>query len=42
MMAGSQGHQPGKAYKRNFNKRPTGRFRIAMKRGKQSRSKSRG
>lgn len=35
-------HQPGGGYKRNFNKRPTGRFKISMKRGKSSRSKSRG
>jgi hypothetical protein len=34
--------QPGGAYKRNFNKPPTGRFKIRMKRGTSSRSKSRG
>lgn len=33
---------PGDAYKRNFNRNPTGRFKISMKRGKSSRSKSRG
>jgi hypothetical protein len=31
---------PGGAYKRNFNRNPTGRYRIAMKRGHGSRSKS--
>lgn len=34
--------QPGGGYKRNFNKSPRGKFRISMKRGKTSRSKSRG
>lgn len=33
-------HQPGHAYKRNFNKAPTGRFNVRMKRAKTSRSKS--
>ena len=32
---------PGGAYKRDFNKKPTGRFNIRMKRGTGSRSKSR-
>jgi hypothetical protein len=36
------GHQPGHAYKRNFNHSPTGRFGVRMTRGKGSRSKSRG
>ena len=34
------GHQPGHAYKRNFNAAPRGKFNIRMKRGKASRSKS--
>lgn len=34
--------QPGGAYKRNFNKGSAGRFKLRMKRGKTSRSKSRG
>jgi hypothetical protein len=34
------GHQPGHAYKRNFNKPPTGRAKIRMGRAKSSRSKS--
>lgn len=34
--------EPGGGYKRNFNRNPTGRFKVGMKRGKQSRSKSRG
>jgi len=33
---------PGGGYKRDFNKSPTGRFNIRMKRGSSSRSKSRG
>lgn len=33
---------PGGAYKRNFNKGATGRFKLRMKRGAASRSKSRG
>jgi hypothetical protein len=37
----SGGHQPGPAYKRNFNRNPTGRFGVHMRRGKGSRSKSR-
>lgn len=36
----SGGHQPGHAYKRNFNHGPSGRFNIRMKRGGASRSKS--
>lgn len=31
---------PGGAYKRNFNRNPRGRLKLAMKRGKGSRSKS--
>lgn len=35
--------EPGGAYKRNFNRNPTGRFGVRLKsRGKSSRSKSRG
>lgn len=34
--------KPGGAYKRNFNKPPTGKFKVRMKRGSTSRSKSRG
>lgn len=33
---------PGGGYKRNFNKPPTGRFKVRVKRGKTPRSKSRG
>jgi hypothetical protein len=33
---------PGGAYKRNFNRNPSGKLKMAMKRGKMSRSKSRG
>lgn len=33
---------PGGGYKRNFNKSPTGRYKISVKRGRRSRSKSRG
>ena len=36
----SGGHQPGHAYKRNFNRNPSGRYGIRMARGKGSRSKS--
>lgn len=36
----SGGHQPGHAFKRNFNRPPTGRFGLRMKRGHGSRSKS--
>jgi hypothetical protein len=36
------GHQPGHGYKRNFNKSPSGRMGIRMKRPATSRSKSRG
>lgn len=32
---------PGGAYKRDFNKKPAGRFNIRMGRAKHSRSKSR-
>jgi hypothetical protein len=35
-------HQPGHAYKKNFNKAPSGRLKIGMKRAHKSRSKSRG
>jgi hypothetical protein len=31
---------PGGAYKKNFNRNPSGKFNIRMKRGKMSRSKS--
>jgi hypothetical protein len=31
---------PGGGYKRNFNRNPTGRFQIKMRRGSGSRSKS--
>ena len=34
------GHQPGHAYKRNYNHGPKGRFGVRMHRGKASRSKS--
>lgn len=34
--------QPGGGYKRNYNANPSGRFKVRMARGKQSRSKSRG
>jgi len=37
----SGGHTPGPGYKRNFNRNPTGRFHIHMRRGATSRSKSR-
>lgn len=40
-MRGSK-DEPGGGYKRNFNKAPTGRFKVRVKRGKSSRSKSRG
>ena len=33
-------HQPGHAYTRDFNHRPTGRFGVKMARGKGSRSKT--
>jgi hypothetical protein len=33
---------PGGAYKRNFNRNPTGRLGMKIARGKTSRSKSRG
>ena len=36
----SGGHQPGHAYKRNFNHGPSGKYHIRMTRGKSSRSKS--
>jgi len=35
-------HQPGKAYKRDYNKSPRGKYSVHMKRGAASRSKSRG
>ena len=44
-MIGARGNkdEPGGGYKRNFNKRPKGRFKSRMNtRGKASRSKSRG
>ena len=31
---------PGGAYRKNFNKSPRGRFKVSMKRGQGSRSKS--
>lgn len=34
------GHQPGHAYKRNFNRSPKGRYGLKMGRSKSSRSKS--
>lgn len=34
------GHQPGHAYKRNFNRSPSGRYKVHMGRQKNSRSKS--
>lgn len=36
------GHQPGHAYKRNFNRNPMGRVNLRVHRAKPSRSKSRG
>lgn len=33
-------HQPGHAYKRDFNHSPRGKFNVRMSRGKHSRSKS--
>jgi hypothetical protein len=36
----SGGHQPGHAYKRNFNAPPSGRFGIRMHRPAHSRAKS--
>lgn len=31
---------PGGAYRKNFNKSPRGKFKVSMKRGSSSRSKS--
>jgi hypothetical protein len=38
--SGEGSHQPGHAYKRDFNKSPRGKFGLRMARGKTSRSKS--
>jgi hypothetical protein len=39
-VSGEGGHQPGHAYKRDFNHSPRGKMKIRMARGKSSRSKS--
>ena len=38
--SGEGSHQPGHAYKRDFNQSPRGKFKVRMARAKSSRSKS--
>ena len=38
--SGEGGHQPGHAFKRDFNHSPRGKYSVKMHRGKGSRSKS--